>query len=123
MLKRTGTAFAATLLLAGTAFAQTAMTEVTDDVTVAPLNMTVDQIDDMDVYDASGTKVGEVDDVLGSDAQTPTHLEVSFDDDDGSTYPDRDDVLVPLSDFSVTNDQLTVGVSAEDVQTLPTRND
>ncbi|MEN3791779.1 PRC-barrel domain-containing protein, partial [Fulvimarina sp. MAC3] len=82
-----------------------------------------DEIEDMDVYDGNGTEVGEVDDVLGSDPQTPTHIEVNFDDDDASTYPDRDDVVVPISNFSLLNNRLTVDLSPEEVQNLPVRND
>ncbi|MDY8109700.1 PRC-barrel domain-containing protein [Fulvimarina sp. 2208YS6-2-32] len=123
MLKRTGTAIAAALLFGGTALAQSEQyVEVNDSVMVAPFNLAVDDVDDRNVYDASGTEVGEVSEVLGSDDQTPTHLEVDFEDDDSSTYPDRDDVIVPIADFSFTNDQIVINLTPEDVTALPTRN-
>lgn len=115
--------FVAASLFTGASFAQTTLTEVAEEVNVPAFNMTADQVEDMDVYDSEGMKVGEVEEVIGSDQQTPTHLEIEFEDDDGGQYADRDDVLVPLESVSYGNDRLTINLTPDEVTALPNRDD
>ncbi|WAJ30687.1 PRC-barrel domain-containing protein [Antarcticirhabdus aurantiaca] len=127
MLNRTAAlVFASATLLSGAAFAQApaaapALVEIADTVTVPSLGMTVDQIDDMNVYSADGTEIGEVGEVYGTTADAATHIEIDFDDDNGSTYPDRDDVLVPVENVSNAAGRLVINLTPEQVQALPTR--
>ncbi len=127
MLNRTAAlVFTSATLLSGAAWAQApaaapALVEIADSVAVPSLGMTVDQIDDMNVYSADGTEIGEVGDVYGTTAEAATHIEIDFDDDDGSTYPDRDDVLVPVENLSNAAGRLVINLTPEQVQALPTR--
>lgn len=84
--------------------------EIDDSVMVTQLNATADDVDDMDLYDAEGTKIGEVEKVLGTSAETPGALVVDFDDD--SVYGDGDRV-VPLEYLSMTDDRLTLSAEAD----------
>jgi hypothetical protein len=96
-------------LLAGSAVAQTAtLVEVDDDAMIAALDMEADDVDDADVFDAAGTEVGEVEEVVGTDAMTPTALVVEFDVD---AYG-GEDRLIPLEHFSMQNDRLTLSLDA-----------
>ena len=98
-----------TAALAGSALAQTAaLVDIDDSFVVQPWNMSVDAIDDMNVLGAGGTKVGEVEEVLGTDASTPTALVVDFD--DNSTYGD-DDRIIPLDQFTPGANGLTAPAS------------
>lgn len=98
-------------LLAGAAFAQTATTwvEIEDNVQVSAFAQTADTVEDWDVY-AGGAKIGEVEEVIGTDANTPTALVVDFDDNAG--YGDRDDVVIPLDQFAWENNQLVLNAEA-----------
>jgi hypothetical protein len=102
--------FAASLL-AGSAFAQTAATwvEIEDNVQISAFGQSADTVEDWDVY-AGGAKIGEVEEIIGTDANTPTALVVDFDDDAG--YGDRDDVVIPLDQFAWENNQLVLNAEA-----------
>lgn len=90
-------ALAACLALsAAPALAQTAWVEVRDSVMVAPFNLPADDVEDMDVVDAAGKKIGEVEEVLGPNADEATAVAIDFDDNAG--LDDRNgDVIVPLA--------------------------
>ncbi|HUH48618.1 MAG TPA: PRC-barrel domain-containing protein [Mycoplana sp.] len=113
-------ALAAAALMAGTAFAQGALVEVKDSVQVVPFNATADEVDDWDVYDASGTEIGDVEDVVGTDANTPTALVVDFK--SKSAYGDRD-VVIPLDQFSLQGNRLILNADAATVGQMPTWDD
>ncbi|MBB4001811.1 PRC-barrel domain-containing protein [Aurantimonas endophytica] len=103
-------------LFAGTAFAQTAgMVDVDDDVMVPPFNVTVDDLDDMDVYDAAGTEIGEIEEVVGTDANTPTAFVVDF---DGEGYGDEERVI-GLENFAMDGARMTLSLDAAAVATMP----
>jgi hypothetical protein len=101
---------AALLAGAGIALAQNAWVEVDDAVDVAPLNAQADVVDDWDVYNGAGAKIGEVETVIGPDRNTPTALVVDFEDDAG--LGDRDDLIVPLDRFALNGQNLTLDVDA-----------
>lgn len=111
--KKLSVALIASALLAGTAVAQTAWVEIEDDdVQVAEFGATVDQVEDWDVY-AGGAKVGEVKEVVGTDATTPTALVVDFDGSGG--FADQD-VVIPLDQFTWENNQLVLNADATAVE-------
>ena len=113
-------AAAAASLIGGAAYAQGALVEIGDDVQVAPFNATVDQIDDWDVFNMAGTEVGEVEEVVGTDANTPTALVVDFEGNEG--YADRD-VVIPFDQFSLENNRLTLRADPAAVGQMETWND
>ncbi|UIJ73518.1 PRC-barrel domain-containing protein [Aurantimonas sp. HBX-1] len=103
-------------LFAGAAFAQTAgLVDVDDNVMVPPFNVTVDDLDDMDVYDAAGTEIGEIEEVVGTDANTPTAFVVDFDD---QGYGDEERVI-GLENFAMDGARMTLSLDAAGVATLP----
>lgn len=119
-VRKLSLALAATGLMAGVAFAQGAWVEVSDNVQVAPFNATADQVDDWDVYDATGTEIGEVDEVVGPDANTATALVVDFEGNGG--YADRD-VIIPLDQFTLDGNRLLLNADAAAVTEMETWND
>lgn len=108
------------LIAGGAAMAQTAWVEVSDNAHVAAFGAIADQVDDWDVYDASGTEIGEVEEVVGPDAATPTALVIDFEGKAG--YADRD-VVIPLDQFSRENNRLTLNASPEAVGAMEAWND
>jgi hypothetical protein len=98
MKLKIATAAALAALLAAPALAQSNWVEVDDQTIVAPFDAIADVVDDWDVYAPDGREIGDVEDVIGPDRNTATALVVDFDDDAG--YGDRDDVVVPLDQFT-----------------------
>jgi hypothetical protein len=95
-------------LLAASAFAQTVWIEIEDGIQVPAFNAAVDQVNDWDVY-AGGVKVGEVGEVIGTDAGTASALVVDFEGTGG--FADRD-VVVSLDQFTWENDHLVLNADA-----------
>lgn len=103
-------------LLAGTATAQTAWVEIEDDtLMVAPMELSVDQIEDMDVYTADGEEIGEVEEVLGTaqDAATAIALEVG-----GFLGVGEREVIVPIDQVTLQEDRLVVDMTEEEIEAL-----
>ncbi|MHB2264732.1 PRC-barrel domain-containing protein [Aliihoeflea sp. PC F10.4] len=108
--KKLSLAIVASGLLAGTAFAQSTWVEIEDDnVQVTEFGANVDQVEDWDVYDAAGTDIGDVEEVIGTDPATPTALVIDFNDDAG--YVDGD-VIIPLDQFTYENNRLVLNADA-----------
>lgn len=80
----------------GAAHAQTAWVEVDDQVVVAPFAMTADAIDDMDVVDAAGGKIGEIEDVIGPNRNEATAVVIDLETRSGLIENDAD-IIVPLA--------------------------
>lgn len=120
MMKSTLAGLATLLAFSGAAFAQAQLVEISDTVMVEPFNANADTVDDWDVVAADGTKIGEVEDVLGTDAQTPTALAVDFEGDGG--YADRD-VVITLDHFTLSDGRLVLNADAAAVQPMPEWND
>jgi len=109
-------ASAAVLLAAtGLAMAQDKLIELEDTVMVAPLGMSVGQIEDLDVY-VDGRKVGEVEEVIGTDPANPTALVIDFDGD--SAFGDRDDMIVQIARFVASGGRLVTDLSPTEVASL-----
>lgn len=117
MIIRTLTAAALSATLATAAMAQTQLVDVDDNVIVEPFGIAAGLLDDIDVYTAAGVEVGDVEEIIGTNAQTATHFVVDFDDEAG--YPDRDDVIVPLDAFTLEANRLVISITPEEVAALP----
>ena len=91
-----------------------------EDQVVSELNLTVEQIEDMDVYDASGEEIGEVEEVLGSADGVPTTLAVEV---GGFLDIGDTDALVELSEVTVVDDRLQIDMTREEIEALPTWDD
>lgn len=120
-LKTLSATILAAALAAGTAYAQQAWVEVDDNAMVQPFNMDADTVEDWDVYSPAGIEIGDVEDVIGTDAQSPAALVVDFDDDAG--FGDRDDVIVPLDQFSWQDNRLVLNADAAAVSAMEVWND
>jgi hypothetical protein len=120
-LKTLSATVIAAALAAGTAYAQQSYVEIDDNVMVQPLNANADTVEDWDVYSPAGVEIADVEDVIGTDAQSPTALVVDFDDNAG--FGDRDDVIVPLDQFSWQDNRLVLNADAAAVSAMPVWND
>ncbi|ESR23316.1 PRC-barrel domain-containing protein [Lutibaculum baratangense] len=112
---------AAGLLAATAAGAQTYQEVEDDTLSVAPLNMTVEQVEDADVVGASGEEIGEVDEVL-MEAGEINALAVDV---GGFLGIGEKTVIVPLDRFSVAaeGDDLMLDMTKEELEALPEWND
>lgn len=95
------------------ALAQTTWVEIDEDVALQPWGSTVDAVEDLDVIGANGTKIGEVEEVVGTAPGTPSAIVVDFSDD--SPYGNRPDAVVPLDQFTFDNNRLTLTADAATV--------
>lgn len=120
-LKTLSATVIAASLAAGTAYAQQSFVEIEDNVMVQPFNANADTVEDWDVYSPAGVEIADVEDVIGTDAQSPTALVVDFDDNAG--FGDRDDVIVPLDQFSWQDNRLVLNADAAAVSAMPVWND
>lgn len=114
------TAVASLMVVSGAAFAQAPLVEIADRVMVEPFGADADTVDDWDVHAADGTEIGEVEEVLGTDAQTPTALAVDFEGNGG--YADRD-VVIPLDRFTLSEGRLVLDADPASVEAMPTWDD
>jgi sporulation protein YlmC with PRC-barrel domain len=108
---------------AAPALAQSAASYIeieSEDQVVSELNLTVEQIEDMDVYDASGEEIGEVEEVLGGSDGVPTTLAVEV---GGFLDIGDTDALVELSEVTVVDDRLQIDMTREEIEALPTWDD
>lgn len=83
--------------------------ELDDSVMVTGWDMSVDDVEDMNVYDTEGTQIGEVENVLGRN-EIAEAVVVDFDDDQGYDGEDR---IVPLDMLSVTENGLELSADAD----------
>ena len=97
--------------------------EIDDDFVVPAFNVPVDVLDDYDVYDRNGEYVGEVEDVIGPDAQTATAIVVEFDGPGWFLTDDDVERVVDISEFNIENDRLVIDMTADDARMLPVYKD
>ncbi|MBC6718281.1 PRC-barrel domain-containing protein [Aurantimonas sp. DM33-3] len=115
-------AAAALSLIAVPALAQQgAMVEVADQTMVSDFNLTADAVGELDVYTSDGTKIGEVEDVVGPDQNTAQGIAVDFD--DNATDYGREDRVIPIDQFSVSESRLVLSADAQTVSSMPTWDD
>jgi hypothetical protein len=111
----------AVALAAGSAAAQVQLVEVPDGTLMAPWNMSVDGVKDLNVLGANGQKIGEVDEVIGTSPATPTALTVDFE--DGAGFDGRDDVAIPLDRFQMSTEGLLLTAGAAEIAAMPRWDD
>jgi hypothetical protein len=90
-----------------------------DDLVVASLNISVDDLDDMDLYNAAGEEIGEVEEVLGTEAGVATAVAVEFD--EGPM--DDETVIFMISDLAIDNDRLITQMTADQIASLEVWDD
>ena len=114
-------ALAALVATSGAVQAQEAWTEVEDgSMMVEALGMTVDELDGMALYDGTGERIGELDDILvGQDGSTlAASLDIG-----GFLGLGEKDVVVPLDGLTRSDDGLTTMMSQEELEALPEHDD
>lgn len=122
LLRSTLVVMAIAPAIAGGACAQAnPWVEIADNVTVAEFGQTVDAIDDWNVLGPGGNTIGEVEEVVGAQAGTATALTVDFDDRAG--FGNRDDVVIPLSQFTFLDNRLTLTADAAAIGRMEVYND
>lgn len=100
----------------GTAMAQGAWVEIDDDnLSIPAMNMTVDQIEDMDVYTADGEEIGEVEEILGTTQGEATALALEV---GGFLGIGERDVIVMLDQITMENDRLVLDMTKEEIEAL-----
>ncbi|MGE0716242.1 MAG: PRC-barrel domain-containing protein [Alphaproteobacteria bacterium] len=83
---------------------------------VAPWNLSVDKIKDMNVYAPDGSKIGEVDKVLEDASGQATAAVVEF---GGFLGIGETEVVVPLAQLSVSGEKLTTALTKEQIKAMP----
>ena len=109
------------VLFSSAAFAQANYVELKNDTLVIPsLNLTVDQVEDLHVYDANGVEVGDVEDVLGTDATAATAVSV-----DAEKYlgVKSEDVVFTLEELRLEGGRLVTTLSKDEINKLPRHRD
>lgn len=97
----------------GPAFAQVVtLVELDDDVLVQPFNLTVGKLEDLAITDMAGSRLGEIEKVIGTAENGPTALVIDAEN-------SETDYIVPLERFTATNGVITVDISAADLAKLP----
>ncbi len=95
--------------------------EIEDEAMMVPaFNLTVDEMDGMSIYDSTGERVGEVDDILiGEDG---TSMAASLDI-GGFLGIGEKDVVVPLDSLTMGEDGLVTTMDREGLESLPEYED
>jgi len=117
-------AAALALIAGGAAMAQQAsdLREVDDDDRIVqPFGLSVDDIEDMDVYDAAGEELGEVEEVLENSAGEIVAVSVDFDDD--WLDFDDDERVVALDRLQLDDDRFVSDLDKAEVEGLPVWDD
>ena len=117
-------AAALALIAGGAAMAQQAsdLREVDDDDRIVqPFGLSVDDIEDMDVYDAAGEELGEVEEVLENSAGEVVAVSVDFDDD--WLDFDDDERVVALDRLQLDDDRFVSDLDKAEVEGLPVWDD
>ncbi|CZT36667.1 PRC-barrel domain-containing protein [Rhizobium sp. 9140] len=108
---------------AGVAFAQapaTASVDVSGKTMIPGFNVTADDLESMNVYNAAGEKIGEIEDVVGSDKTTPTGVAIDF---ERSANLGREDRVITLDKVRQDGLRLVVDIDAAAAAQLPIYDD
>jgi hypothetical protein len=96
---------------------QTGMHQAEDEaMVVQSLNVSVGDLEDMEIYSASGDEVGEVEAVLVDGSGKPVAVSADV---GGFLGMGERDVIVGLDQLSRTDDRLVVALSKEQIEALP----
>jgi len=117
LLAATALAFAPLVVAAQQAVDVTAYREAEDDdLIVQPFNLTVDQIEDMDLKDAGGDEIGEVDDVLIDAAGQPVAVTIEV----GGVLGIGDrEVVLGLDQLKLMDDHFVTDADKATIEALP----
>jgi sporulation protein YlmC with PRC-barrel domain len=108
---------AAPALLAAPALAQTTYVEIDDDAfIVTQYNLTVDQIEDMDLYGPGGDQIGEIEevlidasgDVVGLSVETENFLGIG-----------GEDVILGLDQVELVGDRFVTSLTEDQLEASP----
>jgi len=91
-----------------------------DDLVVQPFGLTVDDIDDMELMNADGEEIGEIEEVLLDASGQPVAVSVEVDDFLG--IDDRE-VVFGLDQLQLTGDDFVTSVDRATVEALPEWDD
>jgi sporulation protein YlmC with PRC-barrel domain len=109
-------AMLACIASASTALAQTTWLEIDDDsLMIEPLTLSVDELEDRDVYTADGEEIGEVEEVLGTTQGEPTALALEV---GGFLGIGEREVIVPLDQLAITEDRVVLDMTKEQIEAL-----
>lgn len=117
----------AALLLAGGGIAQaqtvgtgldpTGLHEAEDDAALVPgLEMSVDDLEDMELVGANGEEIGEVEEVLADSSEQPAAVVVEA---GGFLGIGEKSVLIGLDRLTLTGDRLVTQMTKEEIEALP----
>jgi PRC-barrel domain len=112
-------------LLAGPAFAQSTVTDpatpggppvlqgTSNEIDAGLLSMSLDDLEDRNVYGVDGNEIGEIEDVVrsGGDVYAVLDIDQWFDLQD-------EDYMVPLTEFRLEGDRLTLPITQEQAEAL-----
>lgn len=120
MMYRTLIALAAApALMAGSAFSQaTAYTELDDDAfVVEPFNLTVDEIEDMDIYGpGDDDQIGEIEEVLVDSSGNVAGFAVET---EGFLGFGGEDVIVGIDQLQLVGDHFNTSLTEDQLEALP----
>jgi sporulation protein YlmC with PRC-barrel domain len=93
------------------------LVEIEDDnFIVRPFNLTVEQVEDLDVYDAAGHEIGEVEEVLADSHGQVVALAIDVSDYFGV---EEREAVFHLDQVQLTNDRLVTRLTKEQIRQLP----
>lgn len=111
--------FSALVATSAPALAQTYQAVEDETLNVEPFNITVGDLDDMDVVNAQGDEIGEVEDVLMEGGEIAgVAVEVG-----GFLGIGDKTVVVPLDQLSLQGDDLVTNLTEEELEALPEWDD
>jgi PRC-barrel domain len=109
-----------TLSGAGTAWAQTTPTGLhkaeDESVMVQSLGVTIDQLEDMDIYGPNGEEIGDADEVLVDASGQPVAISADV---GGFLGLGDKDVVIGLDQVTKDGDNLKVSMTKEQIEALP----
>jgi len=98
-----------------------ALVEVENEATVvAPFQVTVDELDDADIYGVGGEKIGEIDEVLMTPEGEVVAVAVEV---GGFLGIGEKDVIVMLEQISMEGGRLVMSATADEIAALPEWDD
>lgn len=117
------TALSAALLMTTAALAQTTTAnwiEIDEDaVQVAGLNVSVEELEDMDLFTAGGEEVGEVDEVLGTEPGIVTAVAIEIDE---GLFNDKT-IIIPINELSIADGHLVTQMTEDQIEAMPDQDD
>jgi sporulation protein YlmC with PRC-barrel domain len=113
-------ALAASALVAWPVLAQVVVTELRDaeddDLIVQPYNLTVDQLEDMDIFGAGDEQIGEIEDVLIDASGNAVALVIET---EGFLGIGDEDVVVGFDQVELLGDRFVTGLSEDQLEEMP----